>query len=284
VVPARSRCDAALIRRIDRVHLVDDSGRMRWLLVASAVLGCGSPTPGVPPARPTRTRTTSAATDQPPAIHARIEHGVRGAWIDIAVAGPEEKARKLCDQTIQSELDEARTIPTAELRIARDCSPEALSAHASPSIGLVEISRVTAESFLIDDPPAPRSERGGANDAVATVTRYRPFADAPSCERIRARLNDEDARWWADLAEHEKQWRQQRLDQANERVDRGCVESRERAATCVRLSGEARTHCDLEAEPSQLLCDELIRQRDDAQLRLVQPLVPPIRTRTCRTP
>jgi len=227
---------------------------MRWWLLLVACAGCGGAKSSAP--------RTAADTQ---GMRARVELARDGLWVDIAVSGPADQTRTLCERVVGTHLQ-------AQGRLVRPCAPDALPRIPHDGVVLVETDRIRGDDMTLGTQPAP--------DATARVETFQPFADRAVCEQTLARLDADDIRRRedSDRARVDDLARSRRA--ATDERDRACGQVAEEDAKCATRKGEERAQCSLANEPKRVVCRDMTRRREELE-RPPPPASPPPQ-RVCR--
>jgi len=228
---------------------------MRWWPVLAACLAaCGG-------AKSTAPRDVTDSRG----MRARVELARDGLWVDIAVSGPADQTRTLCERAVATQLQ-------LQGRLARPCAPDPLPRVPHDGAVLVETDRVRGDDMTLGTQPAP--------DATARVETFQPFADRAICEQTLARLNADDIRRREDGDRARVDDLARRRQAATDERDRACGQVAEEEAKCAAHHGEERTQCDRATEPKRVVCRDMTRRREELE-RPPPPAAPPT-DRVCR--
>jgi hypothetical protein len=148
---------------------------------------------------------------------------------------------------------------------------------------LVTITDLDEGSFALDDLLSGKRHTGEPPPFTGNRSGYEPHPDAASCETEVARRNDTERRTNLEsqrerLAEHDR-----RLIAAIEEQTRACKESDDASKRCVALRGDAKTTCLLDAQPSELVCREMTRRRQQLERQRTVTANDSMTNRSCVT-
>lgn len=256
------------------------------LVLASA---CASPRPArraapptpvsaSPPASP-RTLPASRVAAHNARVELAREDGAMATWVDIAIDGPDARARALCELAVAEQLRVRAALPDA--RVARACDAAALPPIPARDGAVVLIAPTVfdedAAALAIATAPAARTVFAHGSPATGTVTRYTRFADAASCTRFAERVRAARADGDRDSAAHAHAFLTDQLARTRADERAACDEATRAAAACAQRPAAERPSCDVEATARARACDTARMRITLLERRASAPPPPPPR-------